>query len=147
MKVVLLENVKGQGKKGEIVNVSEGYARNFLFPKKLAKEATTAALNDLKGQQEAFAYKKETELNEATQMKEKLSTLAVTVTAKAGANGKLFGSVTNKDIAEALIAQHHIKIDKRRFEMDDIKQTGEYKVNIRLYPDIVGELKVIIKEA
>lgn len=147
MKVVLLENVKGQGKKGEIVNVSEGYARNFLFPKKLAKEATTAALNDLKGQQEAFAYKKETELNEATQMKEKLSTLAVSVTAKAGANGKLFGSVTNKDIAEALIAQHHIKIDKRRFEMDDIKQTGEYKVNIRLYPDIVGELKVIIKEA
>lgn len=147
MKVVLLENVKGQGKKGEIVNVSEGYARNFLFPKKLAREATNAALNDLKGQQEAFAYKKETELNEATQMKEKLSTISVTLTAKAGANGKLFGSVTNKDIAEALISQHHIKIDKRRFEMDDIKQTGEYKVNIRLYPDIVGELKVIIKEA
>lgn len=147
MKVVLLENVKGQGKKGEIVNVSEGYARNFLFPKKLAREATNAALNDLKGQQEAFAYKKETELNEATQMKEKLSKVSVTVTAKAGANGKLFGSVTNKDIAEALIAQHHIKIDKRRFEMDDIKQTGEYTVNIRLYPDIVGELKVIIKEA
>lgn len=147
MKVVLLENVKGQGKKGEVIKVSEGYARNFLFPKKLAREATNAALNDLKGQQEAFAYKKETELNEATQMKEKLSTLTVTVTAKAGANGKLFGSVTNKDIAEALIAQHHVKIDKRRFEMDDIKQTGEYKVNIRLYPDIVGELKVIIKEA
>lgn len=147
MKVVLLENVKGQGKKGEIVNVSEGYARNFLFPKKLAREATNAALNDLKGQQEAFAYKKETEFNEATQMKEKLSTVSVTLTAKAGANGKLFGSVTNKDIAEALISQHHIKIDKRRFEMDDIKQTGEYKVNIRLYPDIIGELKVIIKEA
>ena len=147
MKVVLLENVKGQGKKGEVINVSEGYARTFLFPKKLAREATNAALNDLKGQQEAFAYKKETELNEATQMKEKLSTLTVTVTAKAGANGKLFGSVTNRDIAEALIAQHHVKIDKRRFEMDDIKQTGEYKVNIRLYPDIVGELKVIIKEA
>ena len=147
MKVILLENVKGQGKKGEIVNVSEGYARNFLFPKKLAREATNAALNDLKGQQEAFAYKKETELTEATQMKEKLSTLTVAVTAKAGATGKLFGSVTNKDIAEALIAQHHIKIDKRRFEMDDIKQVGEYKVNIRLYPDIVGELKVTIKEA
>lgn len=147
MKVVLLENVKGQGKKGEIVNVSEGYARNFLFPKKLAREATNAALNDLKGQQEAFAYKKETELNEATQMKEKLSKVSVAVTAKAGANGKLFGSVTNKDIADALVSQHHIKIDKRRFEMDDIKQIGEYKVNIRLYPDIVGELKVIIKEA
>ena len=85
MKVVLLENVKGQGKKGEVINVSEGYARNFLFPKKLAKEATASALNDLKGQQEAFAYKKETELNEATQMKEKLSKLSVTVTAKAGA--------------------------------------------------------------
>ena len=147
MKVILTQDVKSQGKKGELINVSEGYARNFLFPKKLAKEATASALNDLKGQQEAFAYKKETELNEATQMKEKLSKLSVTVTAKAGANGKLFGSVTNKDIAEALIAQHHIKIDKRRFEMDDIKQTGEYTVHIRLYPDIVGDLKVIIKEA
>lgn len=147
MKVVLLENVKGQGKQGEIINVSEGYARNFLFPKKLAREATNAALNDLKGKQEAFAYKKETELSAAKEMQEKLEKVSVTVTAKAGSNGKLFGSVTNKDIAEALTMQHHIKIDKRRFEMEDIKQTGEYTVNIKLYPEISGKLKVTVKEA
>lgn len=147
MKVVLLENVKGQGKQGDVINVSEGYARNFLFPKKLATEATTAALNDLKGKQEAFAYKKETEHGEAVAMKEKLSGISVTLTAKAGANGKLFGSITNKDIAQALIDQHHIKIDKRRFETEDFKQVGEYTVSIKLYPEITGELKVIIKEA
>lgn len=145
MKVILLQDVKGQGKKGSIVNVSDGYARNFLFPKKLAREATNSALNDLKGQNEAFAYKKETELNEAKAMQEKLKGLTVTISAKAGANDRLFGSVTNKDVAEALLNQHHVKIDKRRFEMDDIKNAGEYTVTIKLYPEISGELKVIVK--
>ena len=124
MKVVLLSDVKGTGKAGTIVNVSEGYAANFLFPKKLATEATASALNDLKGQNEAFAYKKETELNAAKEMQAKLSELSVTISAKAGANDRLFGSVTNKDVAEALLNQHHIKIDKRRFEMQDIKNAN-----------------------
>ena len=146
MKVILLQDVKGQGKKGAVLEVSDGYARNFLLPKKLATEATASAVNDLKGKNEAFAYKKETELNEAKQMQEKLKDLTVTITAKAGSNGKLFGSVTNKDVAEQLVAQHHIKIDKRRFEMDDIKTVGFTTVNIRLYPDVVGQLKVEIKE-
>lgn len=146
MKVILLQDVKGQGKKGTMINVSDGYARNFLIPKKLAKEATASAVNDLKGQNEAFAYKKETELKEAKEMQEKLKNLAVSITAKAGSNGKLFGSVTNKDVAEALLNQHHIKIDKRRFEMEDIKNTGSVTVNIRLYPDVIGTLKVDIKE-
>lgn len=145
MKVVLLQDVKGQGKKGEIVNVSDGYARNFLFPKKLATEATASALNDLKGQNEAFAYKKETELNAAKEMQAKLSELSVTISAKAGANDRLFGSVTNKDVAEALLNQHHIKIDKRRFEMQDIKNAGTYTVSVKLYPEINGELKVVVK--
>jgi len=145
MKVVLLQDVKGQGKKGDIVNVSDGYARNFLFPKKLATEATASALNDLKGQNEAFAYKKETELNAAKEMQEKLSGLTVTISAKAGANDRLFGSVTNKDVAEALLNQHHVKIDKRRFEMQDIKNAGTYTVTVKLYPEINGELKVIVK--
>ena len=145
MKVVLLQDVKGQGKKGAVVNVSDGYARNFLFPKKLATEATASALNDLKGQNEAFAYKKETELSEAKEMKDKLSKISVTITAKAGANDRLFGSVTNKDVAEALLAQHHIKIDKRRFDMEDIKNAGETTVSVKLYPDVTGELKVIVK--
>lgn len=145
MKVVLLQDVKGQGKKGDIVNVSDGYARNFLFPKKLATEATASALNDLKGQNEAFAYKKETELNAAKEMQEKLSGLTVTISAKAGANDRLFGSVTNKDVAEALLNQHHVKIDKRRFEMQDIKNAGTYTVTVKLYPEINGELKVVVK--
>ena len=145
MKVVLLQDVKGQGKKGAIINVSDGYARNFLFPKKLATEATASALNDLKGQNEAFAYKKETELNAAKEMQAKLSELSVTISAKAGANDRLFGSVTNKDVAEALLNQHHIKIDKRRFEMQDIKNAGTYTVSVKLYPEINGELKVVVK--
>lgn len=145
MKVVLLQDVKGQGKKGDIVNVSDGYARNFLFAKKLAVEATNSALNDLKGKNEAFAYKKETELSEAKAMQEKLETLKVVLTAKAGANDRLFGSITNKDVAEALLNQHHVKIDKRRFEMDDIKSLGAYTVSIKLYPDVVGKLKVEVK--
>ncbi|MBR3942011.1 MAG: 50S ribosomal protein L9 [Clostridia bacterium] len=145
MKVVLLQDVKGQGKKGDIVNVSDGYARNFLFTKKLAVEATNSALNDLKGKNEAFAYKKETELSEAKAMQEKLETLTVTIPAKAGANDRLFGSVTNNDVAEALLKQHHVKIDKRRFEMDDIKTLGIFTVSIKLYPDVVGKLKVEIK--
>ncbi|MBR4030612.1 MAG: 50S ribosomal protein L9 [Clostridia bacterium] len=144
MKVVLLQDVKGQGKKGAVVNVSDGYARNFLFPKKLATEATATALNDLKGKNEAFAYKKETELAEAKAMQEKLEGLTVSIKAKAGANDRLFGSVTNKDVAEALLNQHHIKIDKRRFEMEDIKSTGEFTVSVKLYPDVAGKLKVTV---
>lgn len=145
MKVVLLQDVKGQGKKGAVVNVSDGYARNFLFPKKLATEATASALNDLKGKEEAFAYKKETELAEAKAMQEKLNGLSVTINAKAGANDRLFGSVTNKDVAEALLEQHHIKIDKRRFEMEDIKNVGTFTVSVKLYPDIAGKLTVSVK--
>ena len=142
-----MQDVKGQGKKGQTINVSDGYARNFLLPKNLAVEATNAAINDMKGKDEAFAYKKQTELNEAKEMQAKLSGISVKLSAKAGANGKLFGSVTNKDIAEALLSQHHIKIDKRRFEMEDIKQTGTFEISVKLYPDVVGKLKVSVTEA
>ncbi|MBQ2897786.1 MAG: 50S ribosomal protein L9 [Clostridia bacterium] len=146
MKVILMQDVKGQGKKGQTVSVSDGYARNFLLPKGLAVEATNSAINDMKGKDEAFAYKKQTELNDAKEMQEKLSKISVSLSAKAGANGKLFGSVTNKDIAEALLSQHHIKIDKRRFDMEDIKQTGTFEVLVKLYPDVTGKLKVVVTE-
>lgn len=142
-----MQDVKGQGKKGQTINVSDGYARNFLLPKNLAVEATNAAINDMKGKDEAFAYKKQTELNEAKEMQTKLAGISVSLKAKAGANGKLFGSVTNKDIAESLLSQHHIKIDKRRFEMEDIKQTGTFEISVKLYPDVVGKLKVVVTEA
>lgn len=147
MKVILLADVKGQGKKGEMVNVSDGYARNFLFPKKYAVEATNSAINDLKGKNESMEFKKETEIANAKEIKEKLAGIEVVITAKAGSNGKLFGSVTNKDISEALTNQHHIKIDKRKFDADDIKTVGTTNVNVKLYPDITGTLKVTIKEA
>ncbi len=146
MKVILMQDVKGQGKKGQTVSVSDGYARNFLLPKGLAVEATNSAINDMKGKDEAFAYKKQTELNDAKEMQEKLSKISVSLSAKAGANGKLFGSVTNKDIAESLLSQHHIKIDKRRFDMEDIKQTGTFEVLVKLYPDVTGKLKVVVTE-
>ena len=142
-----MQDVKGQGNKGQTINVSDGYARNFLLPKNLAVEATNAAINDMKGKDEAFAYKKQTELNEAKEMQTKLAGISVSLKAKAGANGKLFGSVTNKDIAESLLSQHHIKIDKRRFEMEDIKQTGTFEISVKLYPDVVGKLKVVVTEA
>ncbi|MBO5454704.1 MAG: 50S ribosomal protein L9 [Clostridia bacterium] len=147
MKVILLADVKGQGKKGEMVNVSDGYARNFLFPKKLAVEATNSAINDLKGKNESMAFKKETEIANAKELQEKLKGIEVVITAKAGSNGKLFGSVTNKDIAEALTAQHHIKLDKRKFDTEDLKNVGTVEVTVKLYPDIAGKLKVTIKEA
>ena len=142
-----MQDVKGQGKKGQTINVSDGYARNFLLPKNLAVEATNSAINDMKGKDEAFAYKKQTELNEAKEMQTKLAGISVSLKAKAGANGKLFGSVTNKDIAEALLSQHHIKIDKRRFEMEDIKQTATFEISVKLYPDVTGKLKVSVTEA
>jgi len=147
MKVILLADVKGQGKKGEMVNVSDGYARNFLFPKKLAVEATNSAINDLKGKNESMAFKKETEIANAKELQEKLKSVEVVISAKAGANGKLFGSITNKDIAEELTKQHHIKLDKRKFDTADIKNVGTYDVMVKLYPDIAGVLKVTVKEA
>ena len=147
MKVILLADVKGQGKKGEMVNVSDGYARNFLFPKKLAVEATNSAINDLKGKNESMEFKKETEIALAKEIQGKLGKIEVVMTAKAGANGKLFGSITNKDIAEALTSQHHIKLDKRKFDTEDIKHTGTYDISVKLYPEIQGSFKLIVKES
>ena len=147
MKVILNQDVKGLGKKLDKVEVNEGYARNFLFPKKLAVEATNSAINDLKGKNESMEFKKETEIANAKELQGKLKDIEVIITAKAGANGKLFGSVTNKDIAEALLNQHHIKIDKRKFDSVDLKNVGTFDVVVKLYPDIAGNLKVTVKEA
>ena len=143
MKVILKADVKGQGKKGDVKEVSDGYARNFLFPKKLAVEANAANLNAVQGQKEADAYHKGKEQEEALALKEKLADLCVKLTAKAGDNGKLFGSITNKDVAEALKLQHHIVIDKKRFVLPDgIKHVGLTEVEVRVYPEISGVLRV-----
>ena len=147
MKVILLQDVKGQGKKGELVNVSDGYARNFLFPKKLAKEADAAAMTDLKNKEEAKKYKEECEKAAAKELAQKLSSLTVTVTAQAGADGRLYGSVTSKDVAEALQKQFGITVDKRKIEMpDSIKGFGSYALTVKVYTGIQGKLTLVVKD-
>lgn len=148
MKVVLLQDVKGQGKKDEIVEVSAGYARNFLFPKKLALEADSQILNDIKNKEAAREHKIAEEKAAARALGEKLAGISVKLTMKAGADGRPYGSVTAKDIAEALAAQHKIDIDKRKIATDGaIKAYGSYTFDVKLYPEITGKLKVTVSEA
>jgi len=145
MKVIFQADVKGQGKKGDIKDVSDGFARNFLFPNKLAIEATKTNVNSIEGKKEAAAYHKGKEHEEATALKQKIETLSISLKAKAGENGKLFGSITNKDVAEALKMQQHIVIDKKKFHLPDgIKQIGASEVEIRVYPEITAKLKVVV---
>lgn len=146
MQVILTQDVKGQGKKGQMVNVSDGYARNFLLPRGLAQEATKENINVMKGKAESLEYKIRVEKEEAQKIVDKMKEIEVVLTAKAGANGKLFGSITSKDVAEALTAQHHIKLDKKKFVMNDIKTMGTTEVEIKVYTGIVGKLKVVVKE-
>lgn len=145
MKVILNQDIKGQGKKGQLVEVSDGYARNYLLPKKLASEANNTNINILNGKNDAEAHRKQVALDEAISQKEKMEKIEVRLSAKAGENGKLFGSITSKDVAEALTMQHHIKIDKKKFVMPDgIKVLGTTNVEVKIYPGVVGMLKVTI---
>ncbi|HIT85845.1 MAG TPA: 50S ribosomal protein L9 [Candidatus Ornithomonoglobus intestinigallinarum] len=145
MQVILNQDVKGQGKKGQLVNVSDGYARNYLLPRGLAKEATKENLNVLKGKAESLEYKIKTETDEANRIADKMKEIEVVISAKAGDNGKLFGSITSKDVSEALKLQHHIKLDKKKFVMNDIKTLGVNEVKVKLYTGITGTLKVNVK--
>ncbi len=148
MKVILNADVKGQGKKGQIINVSDGYARNFLFPKNLAKEATTDNLNAAKIAEEANLARIAREKEAAKKLAGELGTLKVEVKAKAGSAGRLFGSVTTADIAAALKAQHKIEIDKHKLVLSEsIKQFGTYEVKVKLYNEVSGKISVIVKEA
>ncbi len=146
MKVILNQDVKGQGRKGDLIEVSDGYARNFLLPKNLAKEATKENLNVMQGQKESQEYRKQKELEEAVAIKEKIEAVSVTLKAKSGENGKLFGSVTSKDIAEELKMQQHIKLDKKKFVLPDgIKTLGTTNVDIKIHPGVTAKLKVIVE--
>ncbi len=146
MKVVLLADVKGHGKKGELCNVSDGYARNFLFPKKLAVEADNAALNELKNREEAAAHHKQEEINRAKEIASKLDGKTVTLIAKAGSGGRLFGSVTSKEIAAEIKSSLGIEIDKKKMNAPDIKNFGEYTAEIKLYQGIVAKITVKVTE-
>lgn len=145
MKVVLLADVKGHGKKGEVVEASDGYARNFLFPKGLAKEATKGALNEVKSKNDAKAYHKEQEIIAAKEAAAQLEGKTVTIKSKAGDNGKLFGKITNQNVAEAIKYQLHVVVDKRKVQIPDgIKTTGEHSVEIKVYPEISAKVTVIV---
>lgn len=147
MKVILLKDVKGLGKKGSVVNVKDGYARNFLLPRGVAKEATEGNLKVLKEQETAREIRQKEELEKAKKLAEKISSISVKIQGKAGENGKLFGSITSKDIANALNKQYKIKIDKKKIMLEDnIKTLGTTIVDIKVYPSVVAKLKVEVSE-
>ena len=147
MKVVLLADVKGSGKKGELVNVSDGYARNFLFPKKLAKEANAQALNELKSAEESKAFKIKQETEAAQASADKINGKSVSILAKAGQGGKLFGSVTAKEIAEAIKKQYGVDVDKRKIDTKgDMKAFGTYECEVKLYSGITATVKAVVTE-
>lgn len=147
MKVVLLQDVKSLGKKGDLVNASDGYARNFLFPKKLAKEANSQALNEVKNAVEAKAYKIKVETDNAQMASSKLNDKTIKIHAKAGQKGKIFGSVTSKEIAEELKKQFTVEVDKRKISIEgDIKAFGTYKADIKFYGGITATVNVMVVE-
>ena len=145
MKIILLENVKGVGKKDEIINANDGYARNFLFPRNLAVEANAQNLAKLKSKQDSAAHKKMTEKKEAEELAKKLEKIMLKVEVKAGENGKIFGGVTAKEISEQLKSQYNYNVDKKKIELKEtIKQVGIFTVDLKLFEGVTGKLKVHI---
>lgn len=145
MKVILLENVKGVGKKDEIINANDGYARNFLFPKNLAIEANSTNLSKLKSKQDSASFKKSEEKKNAEEMKEKLSKIVLKINVKAGENGKIFGGVTAKEISEQLKKQYNYNIDKKKIDIKEIIKTiGMFTIDLKLFEGVVGKLKIHI---
>ena len=148
MKVILLQDVKGQGKKGQLIEASDGYARNFLLPRKLAVEATADAMNTKKMNDKATQERIAREKAEALAVSKKIRELTVTVTAKGGGNGRLFGSITNAEVAEALAKQAGIKLDKRKIVLNEtIKNVGTYTATCKLGYEITAPLTVKVVEA
>ncbi len=146
MKVILKQDVKGQGKKGELVTVSDGYARNFLFPRGLAVEADSQAMNELRNREESAAYHKKVEKDAALAAAETLKDKALTIHAKAGNGGRLFGSVTTKEVADALEKQVGVKVDKRKITMNDIKAFGTYTAEVKLYTGVTAAIQIVVAE-
>ena len=147
MKVLLLADVKGQGKKDQIVEVSDGYARNFLFPKKLAVVADAKVMSESRSKEEARQFKLKEEKAAAKALADKIATLTVKISASSGGDGRLYGSITSKDIAEKLKEQNKIEIDKRKLVLqDNIKSYGTYEVEVKVYPEISSKLKVTVSE-
>jgi large subunit ribosomal protein L9 len=147
MNVILLEDLPGKGTIGDVVKVADGYARNMLFPRNMALPANEANVKVLEHRKAKIAEIKATSLAEAQEVAEKISGLSVTLTSKAGEGGKLFGSITSQDVAEAIHAQHDIFVDKKKIQLSThIKEVGEYSVDIKVYSDIVASVTVKVEE-
>jgi len=143
MKVILTQDIKSVGKKGQIIDASDGYARNFLLPKKMAVVADATNLNELKTKQEANKYRKDMSMANAKELSEKMKDFELVFKIKAGENGKTFGSVTSKDIAEQLNKKYFVEVDKKKIMLNDaIKTLGTYHIEIKLFEGISGKLKV-----
>lgn len=147
MKVILKQDVKSLGKKGDLVNASDGYARNYLFPKGLAVEANAAAMNEFNSKESAKKFHKAEEIKAAQELADKLNGKTVKLKAKAGANGKLFGSVTSKDVANQIQTEFNITIDKRKIVMEDMKAFGTVEAEIKVYTGISAKIFVQVSEA
>ncbi len=146
MKVILLKDIKGTGKKGDVINASDGHARNYLLPRGLAKPATDSSVKELKHQKQSADKRQQEELDEAKALAKKISEIEIKIVSKAGEGGKLFGSITNKDIAEILNKEHGIKIDKKKIAMDTIKVLGSEFAEIKVYKGVVAKMKVMVVE-
>ena len=147
MKVILLADVKGQGKKDQMVEVSDGYARNYLLPKKLAVIADNKAQNEMKNKEEARLFRIEEEKKAARILAERLAGITLKIRCASGADGRLYGAVTAKDIAETMEKEHSIAIDKRKIQLvDSIKAHGTYSVEVKLYTDISGKFTLVVHE-
>ena len=147
MKVILTQDVKGQGKKDQLVDVSDGYARNFLFPKKLAIPADAKAMNEIKNKEASLKHKIETERAEARELAAKLDAVVVKLVCKSGADGRLYGAVTAKDIAEALEKNHKLTVDKRKINIPEpIKTYGKFELDVKLYTDVSGKIHLFVSD-
>ena len=147
MKVILLTDVKGQGKRDQLVEVSDGYARNFLFPRKLAIPADNQSMTELKNKQASAQHKIDTDRAAAREVAERLATIKVVFKVGASADGRLYGSITSKDVAEKLATEHGITVDKRKITLPEpIKAYGSYDLDVRLYSDVSGKIHLTVSE-
>ncbi len=144
MKVILLKDIKGTGKKDQIIEASDGFARNYLFPRKLAVEASASNLNAIENAKSAQSHRKEVERQEAQELARKMGDMVVEIAVRAGENGRLYGKATNQEVADALKAKYGMDIDKRKITVDAVKNVGETEAVIKLYPEISAKIKLNI---
>ena len=145
MKVILLKDIKGTGKKDQIIEVSDGFARNFLFPKALAKEASASNLNAIENAKAAKKHRDDVEKDQAEQTSRRLAGKLIHIKARGAESGKLYGSVTAQEVADAITKEYDVRVEKRKLEVANIRNAGEYKVVVKLYPGVSAEMKALVE--